>query len=88
MKIQRALISVFDKTGLQELAKGLSKKGVEIISSGGTAAFLRKAKIKVTDVSKYTGAPEIMDGRVKPFIRRRRAWPCATAKAHERGEEE
>lgn len=65
MKIQRALISVFDKTGLPELAKSLSKNGVEIISSGGTAAFLRKAKVKVTDVSKYTGAPEIMDGRVK-----------------------
>jgi len=65
MKIERALISVFDKTGVVELAKVLAKQGTEIISSGGTAKALRKAKIKVTDVSKYTGFPEIMDGRVK-----------------------
>ncbi|MBU1992568.1 MAG: bifunctional phosphoribosylaminoimidazolecarboxamide formyltransferase/IMP cyclohydrolase [Patescibacteria group bacterium] len=65
MKIERALISVFDKTGVVELAKGLQKHGVEIISSGGTAKVLKKAKVKVVDVSKYTGFPEIMDGRVK-----------------------
>jgi phosphoribosylaminoimidazolecarboxamide formyltransferase / IMP cyclohydrolase len=65
MKIERALISVFDKTGVLELAKALAKQGTEIISSGGTAKALRKAKVKVTDVSKYTKFPEIMDGRVK-----------------------
>lgn len=65
MKTQRALISVFDKAYISEFAKGLSKMGVEILSSGGTAKALRKAKVKVIDVSKYTGVPEIMDGRVK-----------------------
>lgn len=65
MKIERALISVFDKAGVVEFARGLSELGAEILSSGGTAKVLRKAKIKVTDISKYTGFPEIMDGRVK-----------------------
>jgi len=61
----RALISVSDKTGLVELGKSLHAAGVEILSTGSTAQTLRDAGIKVTDVSTYTGFPEIMDGRVK-----------------------
>lgn len=63
--IQRALISVSDKTGIIEFARRLAAKKIEILSTGGTAKALRDAKIPVTDVSKYTGFPEIMDGRVK-----------------------
>jgi phosphoribosylaminoimidazolecarboxamide formyltransferase/IMP cyclohydrolase len=63
--INRALISVFDKTGVVELAQSLHNRGVEILSTGGTANVLRKANIPVTDVSDYTRFPEIMDGRVK-----------------------
>jgi phosphoribosylaminoimidazolecarboxamide formyltransferase/IMP cyclohydrolase len=63
--IKRALISVSDKTGLVEFAGRLAKKGVEILSTGGTAKALREARIRVKDVSEYTGSPEIMDGRVK-----------------------
>jgi phosphoribosylaminoimidazolecarboxamide formyltransferase / IMP cyclohydrolase len=65
IKVKRALISVSDKTGLVEFAKGLQKLGVEIISTGGTAELLRSAKIKVQEVSEYTGFPEMLDGRVK-----------------------
>jgi phosphoribosylaminoimidazolecarboxamide formyltransferase / IMP cyclohydrolase len=64
-KITRALISVYDKTGLVELGKSLDAAGVEILSTGSTAGTLRDAGIKVTDVSTYTGFPEIMGGRVK-----------------------
>ena len=64
-KIARALISVSDKTGLAELAACLSRHGVEILSTGGTAAALRAAGHRVVDVSEHTGFPEIMDGRVK-----------------------
>lgn len=63
--IHRALISVSDKTGLVDFAKRLTAKNIEILSTGGTAKALRDAKIPVTDVSDYTGFPEIMDGRVK-----------------------
>jgi phosphoribosylaminoimidazolecarboxamide formyltransferase / IMP cyclohydrolase len=63
--IQRALISVSDKTGLIEMAKGLEALGAEILSTGGTAKALRDAGVKVTDVAAYTGSPEILDGRVK-----------------------
>ncbi|HXV74263.1 MAG TPA: bifunctional phosphoribosylaminoimidazolecarboxamide formyltransferase/IMP cyclohydrolase [Sphingomonadales bacterium] len=63
--IQRALLSVSDKTGLVELAAALHARGVEILSTGGTAKLLREAKIPVTDVSDFTGFPEMMDGRVK-----------------------
>lgn len=63
--IKRALISVFDKTGIVEFAKELDKLGVEILSTGGTAKKLKDAKIKVKDISEYTGFPEMMDGRVK-----------------------
>src|SRR6266436_4580441 len=64
-KIQRALLSVSDKTGLVPLAQALIKAGVDLISTGGTARTLREAGIKVTDLSAYTGFPEILDGRVK-----------------------
>lgn len=64
-KIMRALVSVYDKTGLVELGKSLHSAGVEILSTGSTAATLRDAGIKVIDVSTYTGFPEIMGGRVK-----------------------
>src|SRR6186713_2491164 len=64
-KIQRALISVSDKTGLIPLAQVLSDAGVEIISTGGTAKALREAGLTVTDLSAYTGFPEMLDGRVK-----------------------
>ncbi|MBL8299883.1 MAG: bifunctional phosphoribosylaminoimidazolecarboxamide formyltransferase/IMP cyclohydrolase [Rhodanobacteraceae bacterium] len=63
--IRRALISVSDKTGLLDLARGLDALGVSLLSTGGTARTLRDAGLPVTDVSNITGFPEIMDGRVK-----------------------
>ncbi|GAA4347250.1 bifunctional phosphoribosylaminoimidazolecarboxamide formyltransferase/IMP cyclohydrolase [Kangiella taiwanensis] len=63
--VKRALISVSDKTGVVEFAKTLASKGVEILSTGGTAKLLRDNDITVTDVADYTGFPEMMDGRVK-----------------------
>ena len=63
--VRRALISVSDKTGLEGFARRLAKAGVEIISTGGTAAALTKAGLAVRDVSELTGFPEMMDGRVK-----------------------
>ena len=63
--IKRALISVSEKTGIEDFAKELSKFGVEILSTGGTAKKLKEAGIKVRDVSDYTGFPEMMEGRVK-----------------------
>jgi phosphoribosylaminoimidazolecarboxamide formyltransferase / IMP cyclohydrolase len=63
--IGRALISVSDKTGLLDLARGLAAMGVELISTGGTSGMLRTAGLKVRDVSEVTGFPEMMDGRVK-----------------------
>jgi phosphoribosylaminoimidazolecarboxamide formyltransferase/IMP cyclohydrolase len=65
IKIQRALLSVSDKTGLIDLARQLVANGVHLLSTGGTAKALRDAGFNVTDVSEYTGAPEILDGRVK-----------------------
>ena len=65
LPIERALISVSDKTGLIGLAQALAAQGVEILSTGGTARALRAAGIAVTEVSDYTGQPEILDGRVK-----------------------
>ena len=65
IKINRSLISVFDKTGVVELAHTLHKLGIEILSTGGTAKALRAANIPIIDVSDYTQFPEIMDGRVK-----------------------
>jgi len=64
-KIKTALISVSDKTGIIELAKGLAGLGVKILSTGGTAKSIRENGVDVTDVSEHTGFPEIMDGRVK-----------------------
>ena len=65
IKVKRALISVFDKTGAVELAQSLNDFGIEILSTGGTAKALHGANIPVTDISDYTQFPEIMDGRVK-----------------------
>ncbi len=65
IKIKRALISVYDKQGLVELVSCLRDFGVEILSTGGTAAMLRKNGIKVKEVSEHTGFPEMLDGRVK-----------------------
>jgi len=64
-KITKAIISVTDKSGISTFAKQLSDLGVEILSTGGTARVLREACIGVTDISDYTGFPEMMDGRVK-----------------------
>ena len=65
LPVRRALISLSDKSGLDELAAGLVRHGVEIVSTGGTAAKLREHGAKVRDVSDLTGFPEMMDGRVK-----------------------
>ncbi len=65
VKINRALLSVSDKTGLVELARVLARHGVELVSTGGTARALREAGLAVKDVSDLTGFPEMMDGRVK-----------------------
>ncbi len=65
MNKRRALISVFDKTGIVDFARGLVKHGVEIISTGGTFTVLEEAGIPVISVSQVTGFPEILDGRVK-----------------------
>ncbi|MBU1235992.1 MAG: bifunctional phosphoribosylaminoimidazolecarboxamide formyltransferase/IMP cyclohydrolase [Gammaproteobacteria bacterium] len=65
MKVQQALISVSDKRGVVDFARELTGLGVNILSTGGTAKLLRDAGIQVTDVSDYTGFPEMLDGRVK-----------------------
>jgi phosphoribosylaminoimidazolecarboxamide formyltransferase/IMP cyclohydrolase len=65
MPITRALLSVSDKTGLAEFATELNALGVQLLSTGGTAKALREAGLPVTDVSDYTGAPELFEGRVK-----------------------
>jgi len=64
-KIERAIISVTDKNGIVGFANSLSGLGVQILSTGGTARALREGGISVTDISDYTGFPEMMDGRVK-----------------------
>ena len=64
-RITRALISVSDKTGLIEFARGLASHGVELVSTGGTAKAIKDAGLTVMDVSELTGFPEMMDGRVK-----------------------
>src|SRR5208282_5982249 len=64
-KIQRALLSVFDKTGLIPFAQALAAAGIEIISTGGTAKVLREHGVMVSDLSAYTEWPEMLDGRVK-----------------------
>ena len=85
--VRRALISLSDKAGLDELAKGLARHNVEIVSTGGTAAKLRELGADVCDISDLTGFPEMMDGRVKtlhpkvhggaPFERRIAPMPSA-----------
>lgn len=65
VKFKRVLISVSDKTGVTNFAKELFKQGIEIISTGGTATVLKKADIKIKEISELTGFPEILDGRVK-----------------------
>ena len=63
--VRRALISVSDKTGIVAFARTLEERGIELVSTGGTAAALAKERLRVRDVSELTGFPEIMDGRVK-----------------------
>src|SRR5215208_3675983 len=63
--IRRALISLSDKSGLDALAAGLTKAGIELVSTGGTAAKLRELGHQVREISEVTGFPEMMDGRVK-----------------------
>jgi phosphoribosylaminoimidazolecarboxamide formyltransferase/IMP cyclohydrolase len=63
--VRRALVAVFDKDGVVELARQLSALGVELVSSGGTAATIAAAEIAVTPVETVTGFPEMLDGRVK-----------------------
>ncbi len=65
MKVRRALISVSDKTGVADFARGLCDLGVELVSTGGTATALRESGLEVRDVAELTGSPEILDGRVK-----------------------
>ena len=65
MKVTQALLSVSDKRGAVDFARGLAQLGVKLLSTGGTAKLLRDAGLAVTDVSDYTGFPEMLDGRVK-----------------------
>src|SRR5271155_3240160 len=65
VQVARALLSVSDKTGLVEFARGLAELGIEIVSTGGTARELSEAGLEVRQISDLTGFPEIMDGRVK-----------------------
>ena len=65
VRIERALVSVSDKRGVEDLAKGLERHGVSVLSTGGTARQLREAGARVTEVADHTRAPEILDGRVK-----------------------
>src|ERR1700692_1415449 len=65
MAVERALISVFDKTGIVEFAKRLTALRIEILSTGGTSKLLREAGIAVRDVADFTGGPEMLGGRVR-----------------------
>lgn len=65
MKLTTALLSVSDKTGIVEFAQALAKRGIRLLSTGGTAALLKKSGLEVTEVAEHTGSPEILDGRVK-----------------------
>lgn len=64
-KIERALVSVTDKSGIVDFARAISTFGVEILSTGGTARVIREGGVTVKEISDYTGFPEMMDGRVK-----------------------
>ena len=92
LPIRRALVSVSDKTGLLDLARALAAQGAEILSTGGSAKALRDAGIPVTEVSDYTGFPEILDGRVKTLVPKihggilgRRDLPAHVAQMEEHG---
>ncbi|TDJ59502.1 MAG: bifunctional phosphoribosylaminoimidazolecarboxamide formyltransferase/IMP cyclohydrolase, partial [Nitrospina sp.] len=63
--IKRALVSVSDKTDIAEFARQLHQRGIEILSTGGTAELIQKSGVPVTLISDYTGFPEMMDGRIK-----------------------
>ncbi len=65
MRVERALLSVWDKAGIVEFARDLSRLGVEIVASGGTSAVLREAGVRVTEISEVTGFPDLLGGRVK-----------------------
>src|SRR5689334_21710732 len=65
VRVARALLSVSDKTGIVEFARGLAELGIEIVSTGGTAGALEDAGVRVRSITDLTGFPEIMDGRVK-----------------------
>src|ERR1700685_1780260 len=91
-RIQRAILSVTDKTGLIDFARQLSGLGIELISTGGTAKLLRDSGIAVKDISELTGFPEMLDGRVKTLhpkvhggILHRRENPAHTAAVAEHG---
>src|SRR6516165_9641916 len=91
-KIQRAILSVTDKTGLTEFARKLAGLGVELVSTGGTAKQLHKAGVSVKDISELTGFPEMLEGRVKTLhpkvhggILARRDKPEHMAQAAEHG---
>ena len=91
-KIQRAILSVTDKTGLVDFARRLADLGIELISTGGTAKLLRDSRIAVKDISELTGFPEMLDGRVKTLdpkvhggILHRRENPAHTAAVAEHG---
>jgi phosphoribosylaminoimidazolecarboxamide formyltransferase / IMP cyclohydrolase len=91
-RIQRAILSVTDKTGLVDFARRLSDLGIELISTGGTAKLLRDSRIAVKDISDLTGFPEMLDGRVKTLhpkvhggILHRRENPAHTAAVAEHG---
>src|SRR5215472_12358158 len=93
-RIERALISVYDKTGLVPLAQALTARGVEILSTGGTARALTQAGIEVVDVAAVTHFPEMLDGRVKTLhpalhggilARRDSVEHCAAIEAHKIG---
>jgi phosphoribosylaminoimidazolecarboxamide formyltransferase/IMP cyclohydrolase len=91
-KVRRALLSVSDKSGIVELARALAGLGVEIVSTGGTARLLEKEGVKATEVSAYTGFPEMLDGRVKTLhpkihggLLARRDDPAHTAAAKKAG---
>src|SRR5919201_2965749 len=65
IRVRRALISVSDKTGVVEFARGLARLGIEVVSTGGTARALREGDVEARDVAEITGSPEILGGRVK-----------------------
>ena len=90
--IRQALLSVSDKTGILDFARALEKAGVRILSTGGTARLLREAAVAVTEVSDYTGFPEMLDGRVKTLhpkihggLLGRRSLPAHVDKMREHG---